>query len=326
MQVFLTGAGAAAPICKNAVWMAALCALPAAAAAALACRRALFLGVFRRTTAPARLMHGLLGAAFTLNALFAVSSLISLSEQSLLPQAQAAKSAAFTLAAAILCALSGEAGASRLCFALRVLFPVLLFALCGISLPLETTGLFPLLGPGAVQTGAGCLCMLSGAFPAMLLLYPPQELCGEDGEEMNVPEARFFVWRVVLGAALGAALLLAVTLGSTYQSSAPDVWGKRLLIFSSGRPREGAAQTALTLLETAAFVLLAVHMLLGAVRALSAACPKLSGFKAGLAAVSAFAGAGLWALAVAGFDRMLPAAPGLTLPAAIVLVYGGRKR
>lgn len=325
-QVFLAGAGAASPVCLNAVWLAALCALPVSAAAAAVCRRALLSGFREADSSAEKLLQGLLCAAFVVNLLFVTASLISLSEQSLLPQARSALSTALTLAAVILCALSGETGVARLCFAVRVFLPALLFVLCGISLPLKMTGLYPLLGPGALRTGAGCLCMLGSAFPVLILLYPPKELRREDWDAAYLPDTWFFVWRAVLGAALGAALLLAVTLGSTYQSAAPDVWGKRLLIFSSGRPREGAAQTTLTLLETAAFVLLAAQMLLAAVRALGLACPKLAGFKAGLAVVSAFAAAGLWALSVWGKDRVLPAVPCLLVPLLAALAYYGRKR
>ena len=326
VQVFLTGAGAASPICLNVVWLAALSALPVSAAAALVCRRALYTGNYGRSTRFYRLLHGLLCAAFLLNTLFAAASLVRLSEQSLLPQAQAALSAAVALTAVILCTLSGEKGVSRLCFALRIALPALLFVLCGVSLPLNLTGLFPLLGPGAAKTLAGCLCMPGSAFAALILLYPPKELTQQELDGAYLPGAWFFVWRVLLGAALGAALLLAVTLGSTYQSIAPDEWGKRLLIFSSGRPREGAAQMALTLLETAAFVLLAAHMLLAAARALGVLCPKLRGEKASLAVVSVCAGVGLGALIACGLDRVLPAAPGMLVPLLAALMYYGRKR
>ena len=88
----------------------------------------------------------------------------------------------------------------------------------------------------------------------------------------------------------------------------------------------GAAQMALTLLETAAFVLLAAHMLLAAARARGVLCPKLRGEKASLAVVSVCAGVGLGALIACGLDRVLPAAPGLLVPLLAALMYYGRKR
>ena len=317
-QVFLAGVGAGMPLCLNAAWLAALASLPAAALTAAICRRALRRDLCK-TGAAARVLHMLLCMAFLMCAVFAVVALVSLAEHSLLPQTRAAHSVAMTLAAVFLCALSGEAGAPRLAFLLRAMLPVLLAVLCGVSLPAgEVQGLFPLLGAGAGPLALGTACMLGAAFPVLALLYPPKELLRHDRDgNDSLPDTGFFVWRVLLGAAAGTALLFALVSGSTYERiAAGNSWGERLKIISSSRPRAGIAQMGLTMAQMMAMLLLAVNMLLCARRALGYAFAALEG-KTGITVCMVVISAASAALFFAGSDAAQAAVP--LLGAALVI-------
>ena len=321
VQVFLFGAGIAMPVCANAAWLAALCTLPAAALAVGGCHRALNRWKGRYS----RALYRVLLASFLLGAVFSAASLVGLAEQSLLSQAQSVYSVIITVLAALLCALGGAAGVYRLSFALRWVLPVLTAVLCAVSLPLDISfGLFPLLGTGAPSLLLGGIVLLGAVQPSLLLLYMPQELsqlCDRQ-EAIGIPRAGFFIWRAVLGAAAGTALLLALTLGNTYESILRGgAWGDRLLILSSGKPREGVAQMSLTILEVLSTALLVVHMLLGAARAASALWPRLERAKAGLMLCAGLVAAALYAMLFAG-ERIMPGiACGMLalLPAALIL-------
>jgi len=316
VQVFLVGAGAAIPLCMNAVWIAALCSPAAAALTAVFCHRAV-----KRGKTGGRVFRAALCAAFVFNAAFAVSSLLALSEQTLLPQAQASFGAAAAVAAAFFCALSGR-GLVRLGFALRYAAAALPAVLFAVMTPHgKTTGLFPLLGAGVPGLLYGGGCMAAAAFPVLLLLDVPQELAQSDGD-MRLPEAGFFVRRAAVGAAVGVLLLFVRALGRAYGASAPDVWGERLLFLSVG-PREGLGQTALTLFETLCILLLAGNMLLGARQsALSALRSRISG-RTALALCTAALIAVMAALIYRGPDAALFAVPCLLVPLAMLPFAAG---
>lgn len=311
-QVFLFGAGAVMPLCLNAAWLAALAALPAAALAAAVCRRALMRGGLNRPVTAVRALHVLLCVSFLACAVFAIISLVNLAEQSLLPQTRAAHSVAMTLLAVCLCALSGGAGAPRAAFLLRFALPVVLAALCVHSIPAgNMSGLFPLLGAGAGPLAFGTLCMTGAAFPALMLLYPPPEIeaSGVQDWRMDVPDAGFFIRRLMTGAAAGAALLLMLILGGTYEGAVQSgAWGERLMLIGGRRPREGIAQTGLTLAQMLAILFLAVNMLLGAQQALGCAFARLRGF-AGLALCMIALLLAVSALFFPGFEAALFAVP-----------------
>ena len=325
VQVFLVGVGVVMPVSLNASWIAALCAPVMAAITAWICRRAP-----TKNSASGRCfgaLHVLLGISFVFNAVFVLASVISLGEHSLLPQTRSTHSLLFTVLAAFFCAFS-RTGVTRLCFALRFMLPVLLCLLCALSLPLDVNvGLFPLLGAGGEALLAGCVCMLGAAFPVLLLLYPPAELeTMDDGAgDMHAPDTGFFVWRAALGAAAGAALLFVLTLGSTYESIAGRrTWGERLVIISSGRPREGLAQTGLTVLQTIAMMLLAAQMLLGAQQAFEYRWPGLKKYRMSLLLPTAGMTAALCTLLYVGFDAALALAPCLLVPLLLALIFRQR--
>ncbi len=267
-QVFLLGTGVAMPLCLNAAWLAALSAVPASALLGVLCRKALS-GV-RRNGGLCRAGYGVLAALFLANALLTVAALAMLGEYSLIPHAQATHSLPMTLLFALLCACSG-AGAARLSFALRWALPVGLAALGVASVEWGNGGgLFPILGTGLPKVALGAACMLAGALPVLLLLDVPPEIeaAKQRGQACPIPPARFFVWRVTLGAVCGVALLFLLSLGSTVESiAAQHAWGARLLIRSHSQPVVGLPQTGLTVLQMIALLLLAAQLLQSAAAA-----------------------------------------------------------
>ena len=326
VQVFLVGAGAATPLCLNAAWIAGLCALPASALSVLCCRRILARRAARRAE-ESRLMRAasvLLAAAFMVDAVFAAASLISLAEQSLLPQTKMLHSMLMTLAAAIACALSGQ-GIWNLSFALRFALPACVAGLCALSLPRgQLSGLFPLLGPGAGTLLPGCVCMAAAAFPALLLLAPWDEEMDESDESMQMylPEAGFLIRRALAGAAAGEALLVVLALGGTYTAAGSSIWGRRLLLAGAGRQHAGIAGMALTVLEAAAMLLLCAHMLQGAERMLCGAFKGLNRYKAGLFCCAAVFLLLLGALLFSGIRLALAAVPLLSIFPLLVIAAG----
>ena len=323
-QAFLFGAGVVMPLCLNAVWLAALAALPAAALAAAVCRRALMRGGLNRPVKAVRALHLLLCASFLACAVFAIISLVNLAEQSLLPQTRAAHSMAITVLSVCLCALSGGAGAPRAAFLLRFVMPVVLAVLCVHSIPAgNVSGLFPLLGAGAKPLALGAACMPGAAFPALMLLYPPPELeaSGMQKPKLDVPDAVFFIRRLLAGAAAGAALLFVQILGGTYEEiMRSSAWGEHLVLISSGRPHEGILQTGLTLAQMLAILFLAVNMLLSAQQALGCAFVRLKGFS-GLVLCVMIILLTISALFLPGFEAALFAVP--LLCAAFALALAG---
>ena len=232
-QIFLFGTGVAMPLALNSAWIAAFAA--AGTAAILGACSVSVCGAVSRTA------HLLLGAVLLLGALFSLTALMSFAGQTLLKQSRPLQSALTALAAAILCALSGAAGISRLCFALRWVFVLIIGALALSSMPKGVpAGLFPLLGAGASRIGLSALCMLGGAAPALMLMLPPPELA-----ELNAapPPKRFFVFRVLAGALAGCAFLFLSCVNTTYETIAQSSeWGARLHLIAGYRPHEGLLQ------------------------------------------------------------------------------------
>lgn len=316
-QVFLLGTGAAMPIALNSAWIASLAALPATAAVVALCRRAA--GGVRPGKRRARM--ALLSLSLLGDALLAVSALVSLAGQSLSAQARVSWNTAVTLAAVVLCALSTGTGVTRLCYALRRALPALLLVLTAASMPLTApVGLFPVLGAGAVPLGAAALYMLSAAAPAALLLLEPPALAqaGEEAQRCPAPGTGFFLGRTLSGALAGALLLLALCACNTYESIA-SLWGDRLRILSSGHPREGLPQTALTAVQLLCILLLGANALCAAEQALCCAFPRLGRFS--LAPLALLLAAAVLSLVAFGFRMALYAAPGL-LVLALPALFG----
>lgn len=323
-QVFLLGTGVARPLCLNAAWIAGLAAIPACALTAVACRRAL---MHRRGKRLCRWLHGLLALSFSVDAAFAAAALASLAEQSLLPQTPAVHSLLMTCVAIAVCVLPGSAGCVRLAFALRFALPVLLALLCvPVLVPAGGRGLFPILGTGAAQAFLGAGVMLGAAFPVLMLLYPPPEIRDmADWEAYAVPDTAFFVRRVLLGTACGAALLLAVTLGGTYESMAAQyTWGERLMIAAGSRPSAGLPQTGIVLLQIPAIALLGANMLLAGAQAAECAFAPLRAGRVSLALGCLVFAAAAAALLITGFDAALLCAPVLLAVLGLALLFHRR--
>lgn len=338
-QVFLFGSGIAMPLCLNSAWLSSLASLPAAALITLCCRSSYFQrytdssSLSKEADHPkdgGRLFHILLALTLTANAILALVALLSLAEQTLLPQTRAIWSGAATLSFVLLCALSGNKGVSRLCFALRFLLPAALLLLTAASVPLEIpVGLFPILGAGPLPLGVACACMLSASSPVLMLLLPPPELEQIEGSQDRrlVPGIGFFLRRVLLGAGFGCLLLFALSVCGTYESiAAQQTWGERLRILCSGQPHEGIPQALLTVCQLSAIALLAVNMLCAGEQALVRAIPKLLRMRAGLLLLTALCAACLFALIVFGLDMVLFTAPGLILPSALCLILSRKKK
>lgn len=332
-QVFCVGTGVLMPISLNAAWLAALPAVPAAALLALCARRALngYQAGEARMSPLSRALRLLLALTLLACGVAQCTALSALAQQTLLPQARAAFALLCTLPAAALCARGQGLGAGRLAFALRWTLPLALCVLTAAALAWEdSAGLFPLLGMGAGPLVRAMLCAPGGAVPALLLLLPPPELTDEQLAACPLPGGWFFAWRAALGAAVGAALLFALSLCSSYETLAElTLWGERMRLLSTGKPREGLAQTALILTQATALLLGASAMLGGAVQASRGALTgeRLDGKRAGRMAAAAcalLAALAAWALVEQGFDGARLALPLLALPALVLALCAGR--
>lgn len=315
-QVYLMGAGVIAPICGNSAWLASLAAVPSCALAAALCRKRI---ADRRLT---RAGAALLAAACFCLAVFACSSLTVLAGHSLLPRAQSVRVAVTSAAFVLGCAACGV-GLTRLCFLLRAALPAVMIPCAVIAAPDRSlSGVFPLLGRGALPLGISALVMAAACAPVLLLLLPPLELGGRADE---LPQARYFARRAAAGAGVGCALLFLFCAGGTPQAiSGAEEWGERLAMISGSGAHQGLSDTALLIAMTVSAALYAACMLAAAQEALSAALPRAG--DAGLIAQGAVLLAVLLALSAQGFDAALAAAPLSALPAAGALLACRRKR
>ena len=95
------------------------------------------------------------------------------------------------------------------------------------------------------------------------------------------------------------------------------VWGARMLILASARPREGLVQTLLILAQLFSMLIGAVSTLCAAAQALETAFPKLRFFSLWLCA-ALLLGA-LMATAFFGMDVLLAVSPFLLIPEGILI-------
>ena len=244
-------------------------------------------------------------------------------QQTLLPQAHLTTCLMLTLGAAFLCALPTGTGVSRLAFALRFPLPcaLLLFALLSLS-PDSPTGFFPLLGSGGRPLMLGMLCGLSSCAPALILFLPPEELTKSCAPPAAVPNAGFFVGRVLAGGLVGVLMLLALSLCEPYELlSEQSVWGMRMMILSSSRPREGIIQMLLVIAQLFALLIGAVSLLCAAAQSLKTAFPRLrlSLPLCALVLLTALLLSAEW-----GTEWGLYASPFLLIPLGIFLLFSGR--
>ena len=154
-----------------------------------------------------------------------------------------------------------------------------------------------------------------------MLFLPPQAL----ETPAPVPKAGFFALRVVLGGLFGVLTLAALSLCNPYELLRDQhVWGARMTILSSARPREGLVQALLTLAQLFALLIGAVSMLCAAAQALGRAFAKIQPLSLWLCALGALGL--LLAAAFFGMDVLLCASPLLLLPEGILLVWSFVKR
>ena len=320
-QLFLAGCAVGMPLALSSAWLAALPALPLAAWLTLRSRLALL-------HPKARAGYGVLCAAMLACAAFALLSITGFAGQTLCEQSSALWIETAALIGVLLCAVPGAAGAARLCYALRYALPALALGLSMIHLPMRVpVGLFPLLGAGPRALGLAALSMLFGAAPALMLSLLPQELAGLDRAKIAVPDARFFLVRVLAGALAGVILLFLTSACTTYESiEQSSEWSARLRMAAGNQPHEGIAQMALILSKLMAMLLLAANMLCAAQQALGLALPRLSGRLWGLLFCGAALAAVLLARIFLGDAPMLAAAPTITLAAVLAAAWSGREQ
>ena len=154
-----------------------------------------------------------------------------------------------------------------------------------------------------------------------MLFLPPQAL----ETPAPVPKAGFFALRVVLGGLFGVLTLAALSLCNPYELlRGQHVWGARMTILSSARPREGLVQALLTLAQLFALLIGAVSTLCAAAQALGRAFARIRPLSLWLCALGALGL--LLAAAFFGMDVLLCASPLLLLPEGILLVWSFVKR
>ena len=325
-QIFLAGCAQAMPLALGSAWLAALAVLPLICFLTIRSRRILLQP--QQPGPIPRIRHALLFCALLASAVFALASVSVFAAQTLAQEARALLIHALALCAAALCALSGGTGAARLCFALRYLLSALVLGLSVRGMPLRVpVGLFPILGAGAVPLAAAALAMLFGAAPVLMLALQPSELRTVDPEHIAVPDARFFLFRVLAGAAAGILLLFLTSACTTYESIAESgEWGARLRMAAGNQTHEGVFQMLLMLAKLLCMLLLSVNMLSSAQQALQLALPGLHG-AACLLLCSLLAGFGLLALLIFGDAPLLFGAPLIAVPAVLAAVLPeGRPR
>lgn len=323
-QIFSVGAGLLIPISLNAAYLAALPALIPCAIVAFCARRRLASGrpAGRQPIGKALLLL-LLCLTLLFNCTVLLCAAVVFTQQTLLPQAHLTTCLMLTLGAAFLCALPTGTGVSRVAFALRFLLPGALILFSALSLSSDSpSGLFPLLGSGVKPLTLGMLCGLSACSPVLMLLLPPEELTDEYAPPAAVPGAAFFIGRVLLGGLVGVLMLLALSLCETYELlSEQSVWGARMMILSSSRPREGIIQTLLVIAQLFALLIGAVSLLCAAAQSLKAAFPRMR-LSLPLCALALLAS--LLLSAAFGTEWLLHASPFLLIPLGIFMLLSGR--
>lgn len=307
-QIFAVGTGLLLPIALNAAYWAAVPALLVGGFIGLAAPK-------RLSKAPGRAFCAVLAASLLVCCALLLGAGATLAQQTLLPNGRLLTCLMLTLGFCLLGALPSGTGVSRVAFALRWLLPAALVVFAGLSLASgSAAGLFPLLGAGLRPLGLCALLGLSACAPALMLFLPPQEL----ESPAPVPKANFFALRIVLGGLLGVLMLAALSLCNPYEIlRGQHVWGARMTILSSARPREGLVQTLLTLAQLFALLIGAVSTLCAAAQALGLVLGRLAPLSLWLCALAALGL--LLAAAFFGMDVLLAASPFLLIPEGVLI-------
>lgn len=314
-QIFAVGTGLLLPLALNAAYWAAVPALLLGGVIGLAAPR-------RLSKAPGSAFCAVLALSLLVCGALLLAAGATLAQQTLLPNGHLLTCLMLTLGFCLLAARPGGTGVCRVAFALRLLLPVALVVFAGFSLSsASAAGLFPLLGAGVRPLLLAALLGLSAGSPALMLFLPPQEL----ETPAPVPKAGFFALRVVLGGLFGVLTLAALSLCNPYELLRDQhVWGARMTILSSARPREGLVQALLTLAQLFALLIGAVSTLCAAAQALGRAFARIQPLSLLLCALGALGL--LLTAAFFGMDVLLCASPLLLLPEGILLVWSFVKR
>lgn len=314
-QIFAVGTGLMLPLALNAAYWAAVPALLLSGVIGLAAPK-------RLSKAPGSAFYAVLALSLLVCCALLLAAGATLAQQTLLPNGHLLTCLMLTLGFCLLAARPGGTGVCRAAFALRLLLPVALAVFAGFSLSsASAAGLFPLLGAGVRPLLLAALLGLSAGSPALMLFLPPQEL----ETPAPVPKAGFFALRVVLGGLFGVLTLAALSLCNPYALlRGQHVWGARMTILSSARPREGLVQALLTLAQLFALLIGAVSTLCAAAQALGRAFSKIQPLSLWLCALGALGL--LLTAAFFGMDVLLCASPLLLLPEGILLVWSFVKR
>ena len=314
-QIFAVGTGLIVPLAFNAAYWAALPALLPGGLIGLAASKRLY-------KPPGKAFCAVLAVSLLVCSALLLGAGATLAQQMLLPNGRLLTCLMLTLLFALFCALPSGTGVCRVAFALRLLLPAALVIFAGLSLfSSSAAGFFPLLGAGIGPLGRSALLSLSACSPALMLLLPPQEL----ETPAPVPKAGFFALRIVLGGLLGALMLAALSLCNPYEIiQGQHVWGARMTILASARPREGLVQTLLMLAQLFSMLIGAVSTLCAAAQAFETAFPKLRFFSLWFCAALLLAA--LLATAFFGMDVLLAASPFLLIPEGVLIVLSLAKR
>ena len=150
----------------------------------------------------------------------------------------------------------------------------------------------------------------------------PEELTKSCAPPAAVPNAGFFVGRVLAGCLVGVLMLLALSLCEPYELlSEQHIWGMRMIILSSSRPREGIIQTLLVIAQLFALLIGAVSLLCAAAQSLKTAFPCL---RPSLPLCALVLLAALLLSAEWGTEWGLYASPFLLIPLGVFMLLSGR--
>ena len=314
-QIFAVGTGLTVPLALNAAYLAAVPALLTGGIIGLAASK-------KRSTPPGKAFCAALAVSLLVCSALLLGAGATLAQQTLLPNGHLLTCLMLTLGFGLLAARPGGTGVCRVAFALRLLLPIALVVFAGFSLSsASAAGLFPLLGAGVRPLLLAALLGLSAGSPALMLFLPPQEL----ETPAPVPKAGFFALRVILGGLFGVLTLAALSLCNPYELLRDQrVWGARMTILSSARPREGLVQALLTLAQLFALLIGAVSTLCAAAQALGRAFARIQPLSLWLCALGAL---GLLLVAAFfGMDVLLGASPFLLIPEGILIILSLARR
>lgn len=168
----------------------------------------------------------------------------------------------------------------------------------------------------------GMLCGLSSCAPALILFLPPEELTKSCAPPAAVPNAGFFVGRVLAGGLVGVLMLLALSLCEPYELlSEQSIWGMRMMILSSSRRAKASSKRCWSSRSCLPLLIGAVSLLCAAAQSLKTAFPRL---RLSLPLCALVLLASLLLSAEWGTEWGLYASPFLLIPLGVFMLLSGR--